>query len=48
MILIKLLFFLYLEDKNHAEIAETLGINEGNVRVKLNRIKTRLTKLISE
>lgn len=44
----KAFVFLYLEDKNHAEIAETLGINEGNVRVKLNRIKTRLTKLISE
>lgn len=42
----KAFVFLYLEDKSYSEMAETLGINEGNVRVKLNRIKTKLTKLI--
>jgi DNA-directed RNA polymerase specialized sigma24 family protein len=34
----KALVFLYLEDKNYAEISETLGITEVNARVKMNRI----------
>jgi DNA-directed RNA polymerase specialized sigma24 family protein len=32
-------FFMYLEDKDYREIAETLGISEVNARVKMNRIK---------
>jgi RNA polymerase sigma-70 factor (ECF subfamily) len=36
----KALVFLYLEDKNYAEISETLGISEVNARVKMNRVKT--------
>jgi RNA polymerase sigma factor (sigma-70 family) len=38
----KALIFLYLEDKSHKEIAETLGITEVNSRVKMNRIKEKL------
>ncbi|KQC34089.1 MULTISPECIES: RNA polymerase sigma factor [Nonlabens] len=43
----KALVFLYLEDKNYKEIAETLGITEVNARVKMNRIKTKLTNIIN-
>ena len=43
----KALILLYLEDKNYAEIAETLGISEVNVRVKMNRIKSRLKNIIN-
>jgi RNA polymerase sigma-70 factor (ECF subfamily) len=35
----KTLISLYLEDVGTAEISEVLGISEGNVRVKLHRIK---------
>ncbi len=41
------LIFLYLEDKNYREISETLGISEVNARVKMNRIKTRLKKILN-
>jgi len=41
------LVFLYLEDKNYKEISETLGISEVNARVKMNRIKTRLKKILN-
>lgn len=43
----KALIFLYLEDKNYKEISETLGISEVNARVKMNRIKTRLKKILN-
>lgn len=43
----KALVFMYLEDKNYAEIAETLGITEVNARVKINRIKTKLRTLLN-
>ncbi len=43
----KALVFLYLEDKNYKEIAETLGISEVNARVKMNRIKTKLKAIIN-
>lgn len=43
----KALVFLYLEDKNYREIAETLGITEVNARVKMNRIKTRLSNILN-
>lgn len=43
----KALVFLYLEDKNYQEIAETLGISEVNARVKMNRIKTKLRKILN-
>ncbi|MGV6845108.1 MAG: RNA polymerase sigma factor [Lutibacter sp.] len=43
----KALIFLYLEEKNYTEISETLGISEVNARVKMNRIKTRLKKILN-
>lgn len=43
----KALVFLYLEDKNYKEIAETLGISEVNARVKMNRIKTKLKAILN-
>jgi len=38
----RLLVSLYLEEMNTGEMAEVLGISEGNVRVKLHRIKNQL------
>lgn len=43
----KALVFLYLEEKNYKEIAETMGITEVNARVKMNRVKTKLQKLLN-
>lgn len=43
----KALVFLYLEDKNYGEIAETLGISEVNARVKMNRIKNKLKTILN-
>ena len=43
----KALVFMYLEDKDYAEISETLGISEVNARVKMNRIKTKLKKILN-
>jgi RNA polymerase sigma-70 factor (ECF subfamily) len=43
----KALVFLYLEDKNYKEIAETLGITEVNARVKMNRIKDKLKTILN-
>lgn len=43
----KALVFMYLEDKNYEEIAETLGISEVNARVKMNRIKSKLKKILN-
>lgn len=43
----KALVFLYLEDKNYSEIADTLGISEVNARVKMSRIKTKLKIILN-
>lgn len=43
----KALIFLYLEEINYKEIAETMGISEVNVRVRMNRIKTRLKTILN-
>ena len=43
----KELVFMYLEDKDYTEIAETLGISEVNARVKMNRIKGKLKKILN-
>ena len=43
----KALVFMYLEDKDYSEIAETLGISEVNARVKMNRIKKKLKKILN-
>lgn len=44
----KALILLYLEDKRYDEIAETLGITAVNARVKMNRIKQQLKKMIKQ
>lgn len=41
------LIFLYLEDKPYREIAGTLGISEVNARVKMNRAKDKLKKILN-
>lgn len=38
----KAFIFYYLEDFSGKEIAEQMGISEGNVRVKMNRAKNKL------
>lgn len=43
----KALVFMYLEDKDYTEISETLGISEVNARVKMNRIKTKLKRIVN-
>ncbi|SFT02060.1 RNA polymerase sigma factor [Sphingobacterium wenxiniae] len=44
----KALVYMYLEEKDYTEIAETLGISEGNARVKMNRIKTKIRNMLHE
>ncbi|RYE20675.1 MAG: sigma-70 family RNA polymerase sigma factor [Sphingobacteriaceae bacterium] len=36
---------LYMEDTPYAEMEEILGINQGHIRVKMNRIKKKLREL---
>lgn len=43
----KALIFLYLEDKPYKEISDTLGISEVNARVKMNRAKDKLKKILN-
>lgn len=43
----KALVFLYLENKDYAEISGTLGISEVNARVKMNRIKNKLRTILN-
>jgi RNA polymerase sigma-70 factor (ECF subfamily) len=43
----KALVFMYLEEKDYSEIAETLGISEVNARVKISRIKDKLKKILN-
>ncbi len=43
----RLIISLVLEDKSYKEIAEITGINMNHVGVKINRIKGRLLKLMS-
>jgi RNA polymerase sigma-70 factor (ECF subfamily) len=33
---------LYLDDKSYEEMEEVLGISQGTLRVKMNRIKEKL------
>ena len=41
----KAIVMLYLEDKNYLEMEDILGINEGTLRVKMNRIKEKLRQI---
>ncbi len=43
----KALVLLYLDDKNYKEISSCLGISEVNARVKMNRTKIKLKKLLN-
>lgn len=44
----KALIFYYLEDFSGREIAQEMGLTEVNVRVKLNRAKTKLKELLNQ
>lgn len=44
----KSITLLYLEEKKYEEIAEIVGITQNYVRVKMNRIKAKLKKLMGE
>jgi RNA polymerase sigma factor (sigma-70 family) len=44
----KALVMLYLEDKSYEEMEEIMGMNQNNLRVKMNRIKDKLRKLTKE
>lgn len=44
----KALMILYLEDKNHTEIAEIMGISVSNVGTKIGRIKDKLRTRFSQ
>jgi len=41
----KALIYLYMEDLPYSEIALNMGISEGNLRVRINRIKNKLKDL---
>jgi len=41
----KAIVMLYLEDKSYEEMEDILGINQNNLRVKMNRIKEKLRQL---
>lgn len=44
----KAIIMLYLEEKDYEEIAETVGITQNYVRVKMNRIKNKLKKTLTK
>jgi len=41
----KAIVMLYMEDRSYTEMEDILGISEGNLRVKMNRIKEKLRQL---
>ena len=41
----KAIVMLYMEDKSYDEMEEILGVSQGNLRVKMNRIKEKLRQL---
>lgn len=43
----KAIIMLYLEDKGNDEIAEIIGISQNYVRVKMNRAKSKLKKILN-
>ena len=44
----KAIVMLYLEDKSYEEMEEILGISQGNLRVKMNRVKDKLRNLTNK
>ncbi|MGU3377127.1 RNA polymerase sigma factor [Chryseobacterium sp. M5A1_1a] len=44
----KAFIFYYLEDFSGKQIAEEMGISEGNVRVKMNRAKNKLKDILNQ
>lgn len=44
----KALIFLYMENRSYEEISASLGITQVNLRVRLNRLKSKLKDLIKE
>jgi len=44
----KAFIFYYLEDFSGKQIAEQIGISEGNARVKMNRAKNKLKDILSQ
>ncbi|GAB2574532.1 RNA polymerase sigma factor [Spirosoma areae] len=43
----KALVFLYLDDNSYDEISRIMGISQSNVGVKLNRIKSKLKRIVA-
>ena len=41
----KAIVTLYLDDKSYEEMEEVLGISQGTLRVKMNRIKEKLRQI---
>ena len=41
----KAIVMLYLDDRSYEEMEDILGINQGNLRVKMNRVKDKLRNL---
>lgn len=41
----KAIVILYMEDRSYEEMEDILGISQGNLRVKMNRIKEKLRQL---
>jgi RNA polymerase sigma-70 factor (ECF subfamily) len=41
----KAIVMLYLDDKSYGEMEDVLGINQGALRVKMNRIKEKLRQI---
>jgi RNA polymerase sigma factor (sigma-70 family) len=41
----KAIVMLYMEDRSYEEMEDILGLSQGNLRVKMNRIKTKLREL---
>lgn len=41
----KAIIMLYMEDRSYNDMEEILGMNQGNLRVKMNRIKEKLRQL---
>lgn len=44
----KAIVMLYLEERSYEEMEEILGMSQGSLRVKLNRIKTKLKELTKQ